>query len=141
MMVRLVEVIFCDVYTSFIESCRDSRRRFETFKVDSRDCDESTSLYAWSRTIWSMLRCSKFFDWSSWSFSFKSFWSFSIERDSSQSTTISSSCTVELICSDSFAGIVRFWKVKRSRSFLFEFDMTMMISRRRDSYSWKNNRS
>ena len=134
MMIRLAEMIFCDVYTNFIEGCRDSRRRFETLKINSRDCDKSASSYAWSRTIWLMLRCSKSSDWSSWSLSFKSSWSFSIEKDSFRSTTISSNCITELTCSNSFVEVVRFCEVKRSRSFLLEFDMTTMISRRRDLY-------
>ena len=46
MMIKLVEMIFYDVYTGFIESCRDSRQRSETFKINSRVCDELTSSYA-----------------------------------------------------------------------------------------------
>ena len=134
-MIKLAEIIFCDVYTNFIEDCRDSRQRFEAFKVNSRNCDELTLSYVWSRIIWSMLRCSKSFNWSSWSLSFKSFWFFSIEKSSSWSTTISSSCTTKLTCSDSFIKIVHFYKMKCSRSFFFEFDIITMISRRRNSYS------
>ena len=45
MMIKLAEIIFCDVYTNFIENCRDSRRRFETFKINSQNCEKSVSLY------------------------------------------------------------------------------------------------
>ena len=45
MIIKFVEMIFCDVYTNFIESCRDSRRYFKTLKINSRDCEKLTSLY------------------------------------------------------------------------------------------------
>ena len=44
-MIRLIEVIFCDIYTNFIESCRNSQRRFKALKINSRDCKELTSSY------------------------------------------------------------------------------------------------
>ena len=45
MMIKLAEMIFCNVYTNFIENCRDLQRRFETFKINSQNCKKSTSLY------------------------------------------------------------------------------------------------
>ena len=42
MMIKFAEMIFYNVYTSFIKNCRNSRRRFETFqvKINSRNCEK-----------------------------------------------------------------------------------------------------
>ena len=45
MVIKFIKMIFYNVYTSFIENCRNLRRRFKTLKINSQNYKKLISLY------------------------------------------------------------------------------------------------